>query len=342
MDGSGRGAVGRDAMVLCGTGWADVWWWWWCFAERKTIVTGRDGALGGGGRGLQEAPSKRSARRRHRPTSVRSFRAPVPDLVQAGASLRPPSSTNPARPRARCSTRTLQGPHLTAPPAQRDCSAKRRRAMHWRERPHPVLVTYLSLLGNEVRPGRPQWREVTTDPSSPPVPSIPPTGLEPPPAATCMERPSSTGRPRPCSGSHTAPRYPFPVKPAHRPSRQAGSGRAPVWPETLDLSARRATLRGLETSTNVRIRTYVRIVSHRSPGPETHVAGFLKNLGRQNRLGTLSAWPARQGPGIVANRCDSPGRPSSAAPTLQAPVRRRRPPFRMRLDGLPKLEATPC
>lgn len=95
----------------------------------------------------------------------------------------------------------------------------------------------------------------------------------------------------------------FPVKPAHRPSRQVGSGRAPVRPETLDRSARRATLRGLETSTNVRIRTYVRIVSHRSPGPETHAAGFLKiwvAIAKSSRHSLCLARPPR-----TRHRCES-------------------------------------
>ena len=266
-------------MVLCGTGWADVWWWWWCFAERKTIVTGRDGALGGGAACRSSLAAVGAATSSPDECDVVSGACAGP---RPGWSLPPSPLQHQSSPPAR----TLEHPDASGAPPHRTTSPARlqRQTAAGRcagEGPHPVLVTYLSLLGDEVRPGRPQRREVTTDPSSPPVPSIPPTGLEPPPAATCMERPSSTGRPRTCSGSHTAPRYLFPVKPAHRPSRQAGSGRAPVRPETLDLSARRATLRGLETSTNVRIRTYVRIVSHRSPGPETHVAGFLKNLGRQ-------------------------------------------------------------
>lgn len=172
MDGSGRGAVGRDAMVLCRTGWADVWWWWWCFAERRTIVTGRDGALGG-------AACRSSLAAVGAATS-----SPDECEVVSGACAGPrPGWSLPPSPLQHQSSppaRTLEHPDASGAPPHRTASPARlqRQTAAGRcagERPHPVLVTYLSfeLLGGKVRPGRPQWRVVTTDPSSPPVPSIP-------------------------------------------------------------------------------------------------------------------------------------------------------------------------
>lgn len=207
MDGSGRGAVGRDAMVLCGTGWADVWWWWWCFAERKTIVTGRDGALGGGAACRSSLAAVGAATSSPDECEVVSGACAGP---RPGWSLPPSPLQHQSSPPAR----TLEHPDASGAPPHRTASPARlqRQTAAGRcagQRPHPVLVTYLSFDGIAGGRGeaRPAPVESGDDGSFQPSRAIHSTGLEPPPAATCMERPSSTGRPRTCSGSHTAPRY---------------------------------------------------------------------------------------------------------------------------------------